>query len=128
MKKKFLVLNILEKKVSRGKKLDMFVGRDLGDAWTHVQEKRKSIILDEDLEPEKHQLFFSKEKRKGKVVTLVGEFFMPQEKCTTILKTLKKKLGCGGTYKDNFMEFQGELKEKLRPLLVSEGFRFKAKH
>lgn len=114
--------------MSRGKKLDMFVGRDLGDSWEQVSSARKTKILDEDVEPSKHQLFFSKEKRKGKVVTLVGEFFMPKERCTGILKTLKKKLACGGAYKDNFMEFQGELKEKLRPLLVEEGFKFKPKH
>ena len=41
---------------------------------------------------------------------------------------LKKKVGCGGSYKDNMMEFQGDLKEKLRPLLVDAGFRFKNKH
>jgi len=43
-------------------------------------------------------------------------------------KSLKKKLGCGGSYKENFMEFQGELKEKIRPLLVDVGFKFKNKH
>lgn len=111
-----------------GKKLDMFIGSDLGDSWAEVQSPRKTKILDEDIEPSAHRLFFSKEKRKGKVVTLVGEFLMPKERCVSILKTLKKKLGCGGTYKDNFMEFQGELKEKLRPLLVKEGFKFKPKH
>jgi len=114
--------------MSRGRKLDLFVGRDLGDSWSQVQSKRKTTILSEDQEPPKHQLFFSKEKRKGKVVTLVGEFFMPKDKCSTILKSLKKKLGCGGAFKDGFMEFQGELKDKIRPLLVEEGFKFKAKH
>ena len=114
--------------MSRGKKLDLFIGADIDDGWAQVQSKRKSTIANEDLEPSKHQLFFSKEKRKGKVVTLVGEFQMPKDKCNAILKTLKKKLGCGGAYKDNFMEFQGELKDKLRPLLVEVGFRFKPKH
>ena len=114
--------------MSRGKKLDLFVGRDLGDSWDQVQSPRKSIIIDEDLDASSHQLFFSKEKRKGKVVTLVGEFFIPKDDANKILKTLKKKLGCGGAFKDNFMEFQGELKDKVRPLLVDEGFRFKAKH
>ena len=114
--------------MSRGKKLDMFVGRDLGDSWAQVQSPRKTTIANEDIEPSKHQLFFSKEKRKGKVVTLVGEFSMPKDKCTSILKALKKKLGCGGAYKDGFMEFQGSLKDKIRPLLVDEGFKFKPKH
>lgn len=114
--------------MSRGKKLDLFIGADIDDSWAEVQSPRKSIISNDILEPSSHQLFFSKEKRKGKVVTLVGEFQMPKNDCNAILKTLKKKLGCGGVYKDNFMEFQGELKDKIRPLLVNEGFKFKPKH
>ena len=69
-----------------------------------------------------------KEKRRGKTVTLVGEFQLPKTDATAILKLLKKKLGCGGSFKDGWMEFQGELKDKLKPLLVSEGFRFKHNH
>ena len=114
--------------MSRGKKLDLFIGAEFDDSWAQVQTPRKSKVLDEILEPEKHFLFFSREKRRGKTVTLVGEFFLSKEDATATLKMLKKKLGCGGSYKDNFMEFQGELKEKLRPLLVDVGFRFKNKH
>ena len=58
----------------------------------------------------------------------IGEFQLPKNDSTAILKTLKKKLGCGGSFKDGWMEFQGELKDKLRELLVEEGFRFKPKH
>jgi len=114
--------------MSRGKKLNIFIGADIDDSWSEVQSKRKSTIADEILENSKHQLFFSKEKRRGKIVTLVGEFFLSKEDSSKILKTLKKKLGCGGAFKDNFMEFQGELKYKLRALLVDEGFKFKPKH
>jgi len=114
--------------VSRGKKLDMFIGADIDDSWAEVQSPRKSKISNEILEPSKHQLFFSKEKRRGKVVTLVGEFNMPKDDCTATLKILKKKLGCGGAFKDKYMEFQGDLKDKIRPLLVDEGFKFKPKH
>ena len=114
--------------MSRGKKLDLFIGAEFNDTWAEVQTPRKSKVSNEILEPFKHQLFFSKEKRRGKVVTLVGEFLMLKDDCNATLKILKKKLGCGGTYKDNFMEFQGDLKDKIRPLLVDAGFKFKAKH
>ncbi len=114
--------------MSRGKKLDLFIGADIDDSWAQVETPRKSKIADEILEPSKHFLFFSREKRRGKVVTLVGEFQLSKEDATSTLKVLKKKLGCGGSYKENFMEFQGELKEKLRPLLVELGFRFKNGH
>jgi len=111
--------------MSRGKKLDIFIGADIEDGWNEVQSPRKSTISNEVLEPSKHFLVFKKEKRRGKIVTLVGEFHMPKDKTTTLLKTLKKKLGCGGTFKDGWMEFQGELKDKLRYLLLEENFRFK---
>ena len=114
--------------MSRGKKLNMFIGADIDDSWAIVQTPRRSTILDENQEPSKHQLFFAKEKRRGKTITLVGEFFMPKEELDLILKKLKKKLGCGGSFKDNMMEFQGDLKDKIRPLLLEFNFKFKPKH
>jgi translation initiation factor 1 len=114
--------------MSRGKKLDLFIGADIDNGWAEVQSPRKSKISHEIQEPGKHFLVFQKEKRRGKTVTLVGEFHRPKEEQTALLKTLKKKLGCGGSLKDGWMEFQGELKEKLRPLLNAEGFRFKHGH
>ncbi|MCD4667897.1 MAG: translation initiation factor [Sulfurimonas sp.] len=114
--------------MSRGKKLDIFVGADFDDSWAEVQSPRKSVVSDEILEPSKHFLFFKKEKRRGKTVTLVGEFHMPKTDVTATLKMLKKKLGCGGTYKDNFMEFQGELKNKLKENLLKDGFKFRQGH
>ncbi|MBW6488131.1 translation initiation factor [Sulfurimonas sp.] len=114
--------------MSRGKRLDIFVGADIEDGWAKVDTPRKSIISDEILEPSKHFLLFKKERRRGKTVTLVGEFHLPQNDSEALLKALKKKLGCGGAFKDGWMEFQGELKEKLRTLLVQEGFRFKSGH
>ena len=112
--------------MSRGKKLDIFIGADIDDSWAEVQSPRKSTLANEILEPAKHSLHFAKEKRRGKTVTLVGAFFLEDKEAKTTLKILKKKLGCGGSYKDNYMEFQGELKEKLRPLLVAMAFRFKS--
>ncbi len=111
--------------MSRGKKLNIFIGANIDDNWAEVQtpkiQKKSTAIL----EPKQHFLVFKKEKRRGKIVTLVGEFQMPKDEILSILKQLKKKLGCGGTYKDGWMEFQGELKDKLCLLLRNLGFRFK---
>ncbi len=114
--------------MSRGKKLDIFIGADIKDDWAEVQTPRKSTISKEIKEPQKHFLVFAKEKRRGKTVTLVGEFQISKEDASKTLKSLKKRLGCGGSYKEGWMEFQGELKDKLRPLLVKEDFRFKHGH
>ena len=114
--------------MSRGKKLDLFIGAEIEDGWAKVESPRRSSLAQEILEPQKHQLFFKKEKRRGKTVTLVGEFFLEETEANTLLKKLKKSLGCGGTSKDGWMEFQGDIKERLREILVEEGFRFKPKH
>ncbi len=114
--------------MNRGKKLDIFIGAEIEDGWTKVESPRKTTLLNEIVEPSKHFLIFKKEKRRGKTVTLVGEFHISQNDSESILKSLKKKLGCGGTLKDGWMEFQGELKDKLRTLLIEDGFRFKQGH
>ncbi len=114
--------------MSRGKKLDIFIGAEIDDGWVELKTPRKSNVSNEIIEPAKHFLVFAKEKRRGKTVTLVGEFKISKDEANTTLKMLKKKLGCGGSYKDGWMEFQGELKEKLRPLLVEAVFRFKNGH
>ncbi|MDY0233107.1 MAG: translation initiation factor [Sulfurimonas sp.] len=114
--------------MSRGKKLDIFIGAEIEDGWAQVQSPRASQIADEILEPQKHLLVFAKEKRRGKTVTLVGEFFLTKEDASKTLKLLKKKLGCGGAFKDGFMEFQGEIKEEIKTLLIAEGFRIKHNH
>ena len=113
--------------MSRGKKLDLQIGRDFNDSdWNVVTEKRKSVIA-EICEPSKHQLHFQKEKRRGKVVTLVGPFSLEKETLKTLLKTLKKKLGCGGTVNEEFLEFQGDIQPKLREKLEALTYRFKKK-
>jgi len=114
--------------MSRGQKLDIFVGHHIDDSWAEVQTPKKKKNSNEILEPQKHQLIFKKEKRRGKTVTLVGEFYLSKTDATTTLKSLKKKLGCGGSYKDGWMEFQGELKEKLKELLIQNGFKIKHNH
>ena len=110
--------------MSRGKKLDLFIGAEIDEGWNEITERR-SEVAKEILEPSKHFLVFRKEKRRGKVVTLVGEFCLEDAAANDVLKTLKKKLACGGTYKDGWMEFQGEVQEKLKSNLQELGFRFK---
>ncbi len=111
--------------MSRGKRLDLFIGADFKDEWAEVQTPKKAKASHEILLPAKHFLVFKREKRRAKVVTLVGEFHLKKEDANAVLKLLKKRVGCGGTYKEGWMEFQGELQEKLREQLTKEGFRFK---
>ena len=111
--------------MSRGEKLDLFIGSDLGSGWAKVEEAKPAMAAG-ILAPQKHLLVFKREKRRGKTVTLVGPFALETGEAEDVLKRLKKKLGSGGSYKAPWMEFQGECSAKLRTLLEEETFRFKS--
>ena len=102
------------------------MGADFSDEWaSDNREKAKKELSSEIRLPEKHQLHFAKEKRRGKVVTIVKPFYLSKEELQSLLKLLKKKLGTGGTIKENSLEFQGEIKESLKVQLEQLNFRLK---
>mgnify|MGYP001566843569 FL=1 len=39
-----------------------------------------------------------------------------------VMKKLKSKLACGGTYKNNEIELQGDHRQRVKEILVKEGF------
>ncbi len=105
------------------------MGADFSDGWNSdnklKSKKMDQAHCDELLPPQKHQLHFAKEKRRGKVVTIVKPFCLAKQELQALFKLLKKKLGTGGALKENSLEFQGELQEKLRLQLESLEYRFK---
>lgn len=60
-------------------------------------------------------------KRYGKIVTLISGFDKDVD-VKKIAKTLKNKLACGGTYKGNVIELQGDHTKKIQDLLEEMGF------
>ena len=52
-------------------------------------------------------------------------FHLDKATLQALLKTLKKKLGTGGTVKEDSLEFQGDIPELLRKHLEALGYRFK---
>jgi len=60
-------------------------------------------------------------KRYGKVVTVVTGFENDID-VKKIAKALKNELACGGTYKDQMIELQGDHVKRIKPLLVTLGF------
>lgn len=117
------VLSMWENPMAKGEKLSFDIGASWDDGWKLEEEKTsKTITL---LEPSTHRLVFQKEKRRGKVVTLVGVFNLSDADAQKTLSTLKKSLACGGAYKEGWMEFQGEVASKVREQLEKLEFRFK---
>ncbi|MDD5716508.1 MAG: translation initiation factor [Sulfuricurvum sp.] len=109
--------------MSRGTKLSLELGASWAEGWSLEEENNSQTVA--VLEPSAHRLVFQKEKRKGKVVTLVGPFSLGEEDAQKALSTLKKSLACGGAYKEGWMEFQGEIAPKVRENLEKLGFKFK---
>jgi len=95
------------------------------DGWSADNKKPKQKTSHEIKPPQKHQLHFTKEKRRGKTVTIVTPFYLEKKRLQGTLKTLKKRLGCGGTVKDNSLEFQGEIRAKLEIELIKLEFGIK---
>jgi translation initiation factor 1 len=60
-------------------------------------------------------------KRYGKIVTVVTGFESGID-VKKIAKALKNELACGGTYKDNIIELQGNHTKKIKEILVTLGF------
>lgn len=52
------------------------------------------------------------------VIEGISKDMNPEE----LLKKLKKKLACGGTYKNGKLELQGDHREKVKKLLTELGF------
>lgn len=60
-------------------------------------------------------------KRYGKIVTVVSGFESGID-VKSLAKALKNELACGGTYKDNVIELQGNHLKKMKELLIKHGF------
>ena len=60
-------------------------------------------------------------KRYGKIVTLVSGFESGID-IKKIARSLKNGLACGGTFKDNIIELQGDHRKKVKEILVELGF------
>ncbi len=97
-----------------------------GDSFdTKKEDKKKKSSTNKSLEKSQHQLVFTFEKRRGKPVTLVGRFYCSENEKREVLKLLKKKLACGGSIKDEWIEIQGNVKEKIKTILEENSWKFR---
>jgi translation initiation factor 1 len=95
-----------------------------GESFDTKKQKEK-IKTFEKISKKEHNLVFTFEKRKGKPVTLVGRFYLSDKEKKYILKLLKTKLACGGAIKEDWIELQGDVKDKIKNILSNEGWKFK---
>ncbi len=101
------------------------IGASWDDGWSSDNKEKPATQKQEIQEPSKHRLHFAKEKRSGKTITIVKPFFLLREDLEQTLRSLKKSLATGGTIKENSLEFQGEVSEKLKSELIKLGYGMK---
>ena len=101
------------------------MGASLNGQSFDTKKQKQKVKSFEKISKNEHNLVFTFEKRKGKPVTLVGRFYMNEKEKKSILKLLKTKLACGGTVKDEWLELQGNVKDKIKEILLSDGWKFK---
>ncbi len=101
------------------------MGAKFDEEWSADNKRQKEDMESVHKAPQEHALIFAKEKRKGKVVTIVKPFYMEKKELQDLLKILKKKLATGGSMKGKSLEFQGEVKEDLLLHLRMLQFRMK---
>ena len=62
------------------------------------------------------------QKRYGKSMTIIRGVDTAKIDVRDLMKKLKSKLACGGTYKNGEIELQGDHRSQVREILVKEGF------
>jgi len=68
------------------------------------------------------KLRMEKQGRGGKIVTVIFGLPNNAEFLKNLCSEMKKACGCGGTATADGVELQGELRDRIRPLLEKKGF------
>ena len=102
--------------------------------WKELLGKAYSIST-EDIESEDKQekevankakmklrVAIDKKNRSGKTVTIITGFDGDEESVNSLAKIIKSKLGTGGSVKDCEIVLQGDLRDKVLPILINEGY------
>lgn len=82
--------------------------------------------IDQSTQPTKKPLLrVEKDKRRGKIATLITGYEEQTEEVETLAKTLKQKLAVGGSTRDGEILLQGDVREKVANLLADLGYKVK---
>ena len=98
--------------------------RTHGTGWSLVSSSPSSASQEPAaLPPEKQRVQLTLEKRKkGKVVTVVGNLALSTDELKDLAKSLKIACGTGGTARNAAVELQGDCQNRVRDWLKTNGW------
>jgi len=83
----------------------------------------KELCVCETIAKESRKITISTEqKRYGKYITVIKGIDNTQISLREVATKLKSKLACGGTQKNGRIDLQGNHKQRVKQILVEEGF------
>ncbi|MHA7843041.1 MAG: translation initiation factor [Winogradskyella sp.] len=93
----------------------------------HVSESSETDNSDEqsDIWLQDDPIICKYVKRKGKPITILEGYTGATEDFKKLAKELKTKLSVGGSFKDDKIIIQGDLRDKIMTLLKEKGFNVK---
>jgi translation initiation factor 1 len=81
----------------------------------------EELGIEEALEKEGAKIrVYIETRRFGKPITIIEGI---RENVKEILKELRRTLACGGTFKNNHIELQGDHRKRIKEVLVALGFK-----
>ena len=80
------------------------------------------LCVCQEIAKESQRIKISTQQRKYRKKYTIVEGFDKETDIRQLAKTLKNKLACGGTSKDNRVELQGNHKEKVKEILLKMNY------
>ena len=102
------------------KKLNSF--EELGSLIPDGSKTKKSFDIGKSFSKQNLEAHYSVKGRAGVPVIIIKGFKnMSTEQLKTLSKTIKRKIGAGGSIKNNELFFQGDNRSKIIAILESQG-------